>query len=166
MEIVESRTEVFRRADILLFVRALGANPDHGKNDIRHFRKNQVIIGLLEPYGADGEIKQLAQNGVVAFALELLPRVTRAQGMDALSSMSAISGCKAALLAADSLPRMFPMLMTAAGTVAPARVFVIGANDMVNPVTRTDPHGPIAGMPIIDVDKARLAVVIKRSLSP
>jgi len=90
-------------------------------------RPKQVVIGLLNPLGDRALVEQLAARGVTAFALELLPRITRAQSMDVLSSMATVAGYSAALLAAQSLPRFFPMLMTAAGTVTPARVFVIGA---------------------------------------
>src|SRR4029077_15242732 len=90
--------------------------------DARH-----VLVGLLDPLGAPAGIQTLATRGITAFALELIPRITRAQAMDVLSSAATIIGYKAVLLAADTTPRMFPMLMTAGGTLAPARVFVIGA---------------------------------------
>src|SRR5205823_883613 len=87
----------------------------------------QTVIGLGEPLTAFDAARMLAERKVSFLAMELMPRITRAQSMDALSSMATIAGYKAVLLAADTLPRMFPMLMTAAGTVAPARVLVIGA---------------------------------------
>ncbi|HEY7617022.1 MAG TPA: NAD(P) transhydrogenase subunit alpha, partial [Terriglobales bacterium] len=87
----------------------------------------QVLVGFLRPLGSREVIQQIADTGVASFAVELVPRTTRAQSMDALSSMGTICGYKAVLIAADTLPRMFPMLTTAAGTVTPARVFVIGA---------------------------------------
>ncbi len=121
------RAEVFASADVILQVRALGANPEAGRSDLALLRPDQVVIGLGEPLGAPEAAKELAERGVTAFALELLPRITRAQAMDALSSMATVAGYKAALLAAEALPRMFPMLMTAAGTLAPARVLVVGA---------------------------------------
>ena len=86
-----------------------------------------VLVGLLDPLGAPAGIQTLATRGITAFALELIPRITRAQAMDVLSSAATITGYKAVLLAASALPQMFPMLMTAGGTLAPARVFVIGA---------------------------------------
>ena len=90
-------------------------------------REGQVLIGFLQPLtDADG-IERLGQRGVVAFAMESIPRITRAQPMDALSSQATVSGYKAVLLAAERLPKFFPMLMTAAGTVAPAKVLVLGA---------------------------------------
>ncbi|HUT54111.1 MAG TPA: Re/Si-specific NAD(P)(+) transhydrogenase subunit alpha [bacterium] len=125
--IVAGRVELFNGADIILQVRPPGANPTAGKADLEMLRTGQVLIGLHDPLGEPGAVKDLASRGVAAFALELMPRISRAQSMDALSSMATITGYKAVLLAADALPRMFPMLMTAAGTVTPARVFVIGA---------------------------------------
>ncbi len=90
-------------------------------------RPGQIVIGFGEPLTALAAARSLAAAGVSFLAMELMPRITRAQSMDALSSMATIAGYKAVLIAADSAPRMFPMLMTAAGTVAPARVLVIGA---------------------------------------
>src|SRR6476620_4000450 len=87
----------------------------------------QVLVGFLEPLSDQAGVEALAAAGVTAFALESVPRITRAQAMDALSSQATVSGYKAALLAAELLPRFFPMLMTAAGTVPPAKVLVIGA---------------------------------------
>jgi H+-translocating NAD(P) transhydrogenase subunit alpha len=90
-------------------------------------RQGQLLIGFLQPLTDREGIERLGERGVLAFAMESIPRITRAQGMDALSSQATVSGYKAALLAADRLPKFFPMLMTAAGTVAPAKVLVIGA---------------------------------------
>jgi NAD(P) transhydrogenase subunit alpha len=122
-----SRQEVLATAEVVLQVRSPGANPETGRSDLALFRRGQTVIGFGEPLTAIDAARALADRGVSFLAMELMPRITRAQSMDALSSMATISGYKAALLAADSLPRMFPMLMTAAGTVAPARVLVIGA---------------------------------------
>src|SRR5207302_8008992 len=94
---------------------------------VRLMRAGQTVIGFGEPLTAADAARSLAERGVTFLAMELMPRITRAQSMDALSSMATIAGYKAVLLAADALPRMFPMLMTAAGTVAPAKVLVIGA---------------------------------------
>ena len=121
------REEVFAAAEVVLQVRTYGANPEAGRADLPLLRAGQVLIGFGEPLGAPGEHAELARLGVTSFAMELIPRITRAQSMDALSSMATIAGYKAVLLAANALPRMFPMLMTAAGTVTPARVFVLGA---------------------------------------
>jgi NAD(P) transhydrogenase subunit alpha len=90
-------------------------------------RSEQVLIGFLEPLSDSAGVEALGAAGVTAFALESVPRITRAQSMDALSSQATVSGYKSALLAAEHLPRFFPMLMTAAGTVPPAKVLVIGA---------------------------------------
>src|SRR5204863_4903238 len=117
-QVVGTRGEVFAAADIILQVRL---------TDPSEFRSGQIVIGMADPLGAPKGVQALASAGVTAFALELIPRITRAQSMDVLSSMATVAGYKAVLLAADALPRMFPMLMTAAGTVAPARVLVIGA---------------------------------------
>lgn len=122
-----TRQEVFAAAGAIAQVRALGANPDAGRADLELLRSGQILIGFLDPLASSEEVRQAAERGVVAFAMELIPRISRAQSMDALSSMATIAGYKAVLLAAEALPRMFPMMMTAAGTVAPARVFVIGA---------------------------------------
>jgi proton-translocating NAD(P)+ transhydrogenase subunit alpha len=122
-----SREEVFAAADVLLQVRSPGANPETGGRDLALMRRGQTVIGFGEPLTAGDAARGLADAGVTFLSMELMPRITRAQSMDALSSMATIAGYKAVLLAADALPRMFPMLMTAAGTVSPARVLVIGA---------------------------------------
>jgi NAD(P) transhydrogenase subunit alpha len=113
--------EVFEQADIILKVQP----PDAG--DIGRLKEGATLIGFLQPYSNAAGIRALAQRKVTAFAMELMPRITRAQSMDALSAMSTVAGYKAALLAASRLPRFFPLLMTAAGTVTPARVFILGA---------------------------------------
>ena len=114
-------------ADVVLQVRAAGANPEAGRADLERFRQGQVVIGLCDPLAAPQAAQEVADRGVSLFALELLPRITRAQSMDVLSSMATVSGYRAVLLAAERLPKMFPMLMTAAGTVRPAKVFIMGA---------------------------------------
>ncbi|HEY2016458.1 MAG TPA: Re/Si-specific NAD(P)(+) transhydrogenase subunit alpha [Bryobacteraceae bacterium] len=124
---IATREEVFAAADVLLQVRSPGANSETGAGDLARFRSGQAVIGFGEPLTAVDAARGLAERGVSFLAMELMPRITRAQSMDALSSMATIAGYKAVLIAADNLPRMFPMLMTAAGTVAPARVLVIGA---------------------------------------
>jgi NAD(P) transhydrogenase subunit alpha len=125
--IAATRAAVFQSADILLQVRGAGANLPEGMKDLDLLRRDQILIGLLEPLSEPEALQTLADRGVTAFALELLPRITRAQNMDVLSSMATVAGYKAVLLAAAALPRMFPLLMTAAGTIAPAKVFVVGA---------------------------------------
>ena len=122
-----SRREVFAKAQIILQVRAPGANPDGWKDDLDLLKKGQAVIGFCDPLTSPEATRALAEAGVTLFSMELMPRITRAQSMDALSSMATIAGYKAVLLAANTLPRMFPMMMTAAGTIAPARVFIVGA---------------------------------------
>ena len=97
------------------------------KRTCRSLRPDQNLIGFLRPFGKIETLQKLAATGVTSFSIELMPRTTRAQSMDALSSMATICGYKAVVIAADTLPRLFPMLTTAAGTITPARVFVIGA---------------------------------------
>ena len=124
---VTSRAELFGQSGIVVQVRSLGANPDAGRADLSLLRSGQILIGFGEPLSATREIPDLARTGVSYFAMELMPRITRAQSMDALSSMATIAGYRAVLLAATTLPKMFPMLMTAAGTVTAARAFILGA---------------------------------------
>jgi NAD(P) transhydrogenase subunit alpha len=122
-----SRAEIFQSAEVIVQVRCLGANPDKGRADLPQFRQGQALIGFGEPLTALKECSDLAAAGVSFLALELMPRITRAQSMDALSSMATISGYESVLLAASTLPKIFPMLMTAAGTITAARVFILGA---------------------------------------
>jgi len=126
-KIVGSRKEVFDSAEILLQVRTLGANTEHGRGDLELMRQGQVIVGMSEPLTEFDAMRELASRGVTLFAMEMIPRITRAQSMDVLSSMATIAGYKAVLIAANHLPKMFPMMMTAAGTVKPARVLIVGA---------------------------------------
>jgi NAD(P) transhydrogenase subunit alpha len=126
-KIIAERAEVFRTSDIIVQVLALGSNDKTGEADLPLFHRDQVLIGFLRPLGELKTIQQIAETGVTSFAVELMPRTTRAQSMDALSSMGTICGYKAVLIAADTLPRIFPMLTTAAGTITPARVLIIGA---------------------------------------
>lgn len=125
--IVASRGEVFSNADVVIQVLSYGSNDVNGADDLPLLKRDQVLIGFLRPLGSAESLQKLAATGVTAFSIEMIPRTTRAQSMDALSSMGTICGYKAVLLAADALPRIFPMLTTAAGTVTPARVFIIGA---------------------------------------
>ena len=125
--IAESRERLFAMSDVILQVRAYGANLEAGRADLENLRAGQVLIGMFEPLTSAEAAREVAATGATLFAMELIPRITRAQSMDVLSSMATIAGYKAVLLAADALPRMFPMMMTAAGTVTPARVLVVGA---------------------------------------
>ena len=118
--VLASRRDVFAGADIILQVRSTPP-------DTASLRRGQVIIGFADPLGSPDAIRSLADAGVTALSMELMPRITRAQSMDALSSMATIAGYKAVLLAANHLPRMFPMMMTAAGTLTAARAFIVGA---------------------------------------
>jgi H+-translocating NAD(P) transhydrogenase subunit alpha len=126
-KIVPLRADVFRTADIIIQVLSYGSNDKSGKGDLAMFRRDQALIGFLRPLGNLETVQDIATTGAISFSVELIPRTTRAQSMDALSSMGTICGYKAVLVAADTLPRMFPMMTTAAGTITPGRVFVIGA---------------------------------------
>jgi NAD(P) transhydrogenase subunit alpha len=123
-EVLEERSEVTEGSDVVLEVRGLAADE---KSTTDRYREGQTVIGFLGPYGLDGELEDLADRNIDAFALELMPRISRAQSMDAVSSMDSVSGYRAATIAAESLPKMLPMEMTAAGTVQPADAFVLGA---------------------------------------
>ena len=125
--IVSSRLQLFETAHIIAQVRTLGANPEQGKTDLPLMQPDQIIVGMADALSNPHSIRELTTRRVRAFAMELMPRITRAQSMDVLSAMGTVAGYKAVLMAADALPKMFPMLMTAAGTVTPAKVFIIGA---------------------------------------
>ncbi len=125
--VVASRAEIFQTADIIVQFLVHGANDKNGNLDLPMMRNGQVVLGFARPLGTVATLQEIANRGVTAFSVELMPRTTRAQSMDALSSMATICGYKAVVLAANTLPRMFPMLTTAAGTIAPARVLIIGA---------------------------------------
>jgi H+-translocating NAD(P) transhydrogenase subunit alpha len=125
--LIERRAEVFATADIIVQFLVYGANDKTGQADLPLLKKKQLLVGFLRPLGTVKTLQDIAERDVSAFSVELMPRTTRAQSMDALSSMATICGYKAVVLAADTLPRMFPMLTTAAGTIAPARVLIIGA---------------------------------------
>ena len=126
-KIVAERGEVFKSADVVVQVLCYGSDDKTGAADLPLLRRGQILVGFLRPLGSLETVQEVAATGVTAFSVELMPRTTRAQSMDALSSMATICGYKAVLLAADTLPRLFPMLTTAAGTITPARVFIIGA---------------------------------------
>ena len=125
--VITGRAEVFAKSDVLLQIRVVGTNPETDSNDVGALKEGQIVIGLIDALTNADAVKSLASSKVKSFALELVPRITRAQAMDVLSSQANIAGYKAALVAADSMPRIFPMMMTAAGTITPARVLVIGA---------------------------------------
>jgi len=123
---IVDRDTIFAEADMLLQVRCLGANDEHGQADLQHFRKGQIVIGQHDPLSKPNTTARLAEIGVTAYSMEMMPRITRAQSMDILSSMATIAGYRAVILAAEKLPRLFPMMMTAAGTLKPAKVFIVG----------------------------------------
>ena len=120
-EIVTDRNSLLASADVLVTV----ARPS--AEDFQKLRKGAVVLGFLRPLDEPAKLTPALENGLTTFSMELVPRITRAQAMDALSSMATVAGYKAVLLGADRIPRMFPLLMTAAGTVPPARVLVLGA---------------------------------------
>ena len=126
-KVLPDRAAVFATADIIVQVLCYGSNDVTGKADVPLMRRGQALVGFLRPLGSLDVIQQIAQTGITSFSVELMPRTTRAQSMDALSSMGTICGYKAVLLSAVLLPKIFPMLTTAAGTITPARVLVIGA---------------------------------------
>ncbi len=151
-KVVSNRADLFAQADIIAQVRTLGSNPDAGKSDLELMKTGQIIIGFAEPLSAFDEIKAQADKGVTLLSMELMPRITRAQSMDVLSSMATVAGYQAVLMAATRLPRFFPMFMTAAGTVSPAKVFVIG--------------GGVAGLQAIATAKRLGAVVSGYDIRP
>lgn len=125
-KIVADRGAIFAAADIVAQVLCYGSNDVNGQLDVPLYRQSQILVGFLRPFGSLEVLQQIAQARITSFSVELMPRTTRAQSMDALSSMATVAGYKAVLVAADCHPRIFPMLTTAAGTVTPARAFVIG----------------------------------------
>src|SRR3954447_328100 len=126
-QVLARRGDVFQAADIIVQVLCHGSNDRTGQDDLPLLRREQVLVGFMRPLGSIETIEAIAQKGVTSFSVELMPRTTRAQSMDVLSSMATICGYKAVIIAADTLPRLFPMLTTAAGTITPGRVLVIGA---------------------------------------
>ena len=126
-KILSDRNAIFAQSDIVAQVLCYGANDKNGVSDLQLMRKGQVLIGFLRPLASAETVQEIAQTGVSAYAVELMPRTTRAQSMDALSAMASIAGYKAVVVVADQLPRIFPMMTTAAGTITPSRILVIGA---------------------------------------
>jgi len=124
--LTDDRAEIFAKADIVLQVQSFGSNNDNSGSDLASLRKGQLVIGMMDPLAAPQAAQAVADKGASAIALELVPRISRAQSMDVLSSMATLSGYKAVLMGASAAPRIFPMLMTAAGTLQPARVLIMG----------------------------------------
>jgi NAD(P) transhydrogenase subunit alpha len=126
-QIVSSRADVFGAADLILQVLCYGSNDKTGHEDLALMRRGQILIGFLRPLGSIETAQEIAGRDITSFSVELMPRTTRAQSMDALSSMATICGYKSVIIAADTLPRLLPMLTTAAGTITPGRALIIGA---------------------------------------
>ena len=125
--VLPDAASLYRRSELVLKVQAPGINPASGADELALMRDGTMLVALLNPLAAPERIARLAERRVTGFSLDAIPRITRAQGMDVLSSMSTVAGYRAALLGATLLGRFFPLLMTAAGTVTPARVLVLGA---------------------------------------
>ena len=125
--VVGSRADVFAKADIILQVRAAGSDPERAASDAALLGAGKTVVAFCDPLGEPKAAEAFAASGATLLSMELMPRITRAQSMDSLSSMATIAGYKAVLLAASHLPKMFPMMMTAAGTIKPAKVFIVGA---------------------------------------
>ncbi len=125
-KIVPDRASIFATSDIVAQVLCYGSNDKTGKADVPLMRRDQCLVGFLRPLGSSQIVQEIAATGVTSFSVELMPRTTRAQSMDALSSMATACGYKAVIISADLLPRLFPMLTTAAGTITPARILIIG----------------------------------------
>jgi NAD(P) transhydrogenase subunit alpha len=126
-KITTDAKEAWSGADVVVKVAAPQHNEGLGADEGSLLKKGACLVSFLAPYQNEELVKQLAESGVSSLAMELVPRITRAQKMDALSSQASIGGYKAVLLAAANLPKYFPLLMTAAGTIRPARVVVMGA---------------------------------------
>jgi H+-translocating NAD(P) transhydrogenase subunit alpha len=120
------RAEIFAQADIILQVQSFGSNNDNSEADLAALRSGQLVVGMMDPLASPQAAQAVAEKGATAIALELVPRISRAQSMDVLSSMATLAGYKAVLMGASAAPRIFPMLMTAAGTLQPARVLIMG----------------------------------------
>jgi len=120
------RAEIFAQADIILQVQSFGSNNDNSGADLASLRSGQLVIGMMDPLASPQAAQAVAEKGATAIALELVPRISRAQSMDVLSSMATLAGYKAVLMGASAAPRIFHMLMTAAGTLQPARVLIMG----------------------------------------
>jgi NAD(P) transhydrogenase subunit alpha len=150
-QIVPSRREVFD-CEMVVQVRAAGENPQLGAEDLPLIKQGQVIIASCDALSSLSQIEPIAKAGATLFALELIPRITRAQSMDILSSQATIAGYRAVLMGAMELHKIFPMMMTAAGTLSAAKVFVLGAG--------------VAGLQAIATAKKLGAIVYAYDLRP
>jgi NAD(P) transhydrogenase subunit alpha len=126
-DVLSAREDVFEQSDVLLQVRGLAANPEHYEKDLEMAHEGQILVGMMNPHEADEALDRAADANLTVVAMELIPRISRAQSMDVLSSQANLGGYQSVLLGAEDCPKVFPMMMTAAGTIQPARVFVIGA---------------------------------------
>ncbi len=125
--IEQDRGKLLSEADIVLLVSGPGDNREFPDSDLDRLKSGAAILAFLDPLGSVEQMQALAARGLTLLSMELMPRITRAQSMDALSAMASVSGYQAVLLGAENCPKMFPMMMTAAGTIVPSRVFVLGA---------------------------------------
>ena len=125
-KVVSDRDELFAKSDIILQVQSFGSNTQNADDDLKRLKAKQLVIGMMDPLAQPQAAQQIASTGATAIALEMVPRISRAQSMDVLSSMATLAGYRSVLLGAEAAPRILPMLMTAAGTLQPARVLIMG----------------------------------------
>ena len=125
-KIVPDRDDLFAGADIILQVQSFGSNTENADQDLKRLKPTHLVVGMMDPLAQPQAASQLAKTGATAIALEMVPRISRAQSMDVLSSMATLAGYRSVLLGAEAAPRILPMLMTAAGTLQPARVLIMG----------------------------------------
>jgi NAD(P) transhydrogenase subunit alpha len=125
-KVVSDRDELFSKSDVILQVQSFGSNTENADDDLKRLKAKQLVIGMMDPLAQPQAAQQVASTGATAIALEMVPRISRAQSMDVLSSMATLAGYRSVLLGAEAAPRILPMLMTAAGTLQPARVLIMG----------------------------------------
>ncbi len=125
-KIISNRDELFAGAEIILQVQSFGSNTENAQQDLERLKPGQLVVGMMDPLAQPQAAQQVAQTGASAIALEMVPRISRAQSMDVLSSMATLAGYRSVLIGAEAAPRILPMLMTAAGTLQPARVLIMG----------------------------------------
>ena len=125
-KVVPDRDELFAKSDVILQVQSFGSNTENADDDLKRLKAKQLVIGMMDPLAQPQAAQQVADTGATAIALEMVPRISRAQSMDVLSSMATLAGYRSVLLGAEAAPRILPMLMTAAGTLQPARVLIMG----------------------------------------
>ena len=125
-KVVSDRDELFAKSDVILQVQSFGSNTENADDDLKRLKSKQLVIGMMDPLAQPQAAQQVAGTGATAIALEMVPRISRAQSMDVLSSMATLAGYRSVLLGAEAAPRILPMLMTAAGTLQPARVLIMG----------------------------------------